>query len=55
MGLAGAVAEACHLVDSKLDVWPSVGGDVEEHSNGRWVAPFFIKWKAFLVGAEWLF
>jgi hypothetical protein len=55
VGLAGTMAEACHLMYSKLNVRPCIRGDVEEHSNSSWVAPFFIKREAFLVGAEWLF
>ena len=49
MGVSGTVAKASCLMDSKLDVWASVGGQVEEHSNSSWVGPLFSKWLAIFV------
>jgi hypothetical protein len=41
------------LMDSKLDVRASVGGQVEEHSNSGWIGPLFSKWLSIFVRSQW--
>ena len=52
MTLFGIVTEAGNLTDGKSNVGTCVGGEIQEHTNNRAIAPGLIHWESVRVDSE---